>query len=76
MIGLLRPDAGEVRFDGRIVGDENVLELRRRMGYVIQEGGLFPHLSARDNVTLMARHLGQDRGRIEERLGRGATGSV
>ena len=68
MIGLLRPDAGRVRFDGQIVGEHNALELRRRMGYVIQEGGLFPHLSARDNVTLMARHLGQEKGRIEERL--------
>jgi osmoprotectant transport system ATP-binding protein len=51
MIGLLRPDAGEVRFDGQIVDDDNALELRRRMGYVIQEGGLFPHLSARWRVT-------------------------
>lgn len=68
MIGLVRPDAGEVRFDGQIVGDENSLEFRRRMGYVIQEGGLFPHLSARDNVTLLARHLGQEKGRIEARL--------
>ena len=70
MIGLLRPDAGEVRFDGQTVGDDNALELRRRMGYVIQEGGLFPHLSARENVTLMARHLGQEKARIEARLAR------
>ena len=45
-----------------------VLEVRRRLGYVIQDGGLFPHLSARDNVVLMARYLGWERGRIEDRL--------
>jgi len=33
--------------------------LRRRIGYVIQEGGLFPHLTARANILLMARHLGK-----------------
>ncbi len=38
------------------------------MGYVIQDGGLFPHLTARGNVTLMARHLGLERDRIEARL--------
>ena len=38
------------------------------MGYVIQEGGLFPHLSAGDNVTLMARYLKWDTHRIENRL--------
>jgi osmoprotectant transport system ATP-binding protein len=38
------------------------------MGYVIQEGGLFPHLSGRDNVALLARHLGWDRPRIDARL--------
>jgi osmoprotectant transport system ATP-binding protein len=35
--------------------------VRLRVGYVIQDGGLFPHLTARGNVTLMARHLGRDR---------------
>ncbi len=45
-----------------------MLEVRQRLGYVIQDGGLFPHLSARDNVTLMARYLGWDTGRIKNRL--------
>jgi osmoprotectant transport system ATP-binding protein len=36
---------------------DNILELRRRMGYVIQEGGLFPHLTARENILLLPRHL-------------------
>ena len=45
-----------------------MLEVRRRLGYVIQDGGLFPHLSARDNVILMARYLGWEAGRITKRL--------
>jgi osmoprotectant transport system ATP-binding protein len=57
MIGLIAPDTGAVRFDGEKFTDANALLLRRRMGYVIQEGGLFPHLTARANVALMARYL-------------------
>ena len=68
MICLIRPDAGTVSFDGRAVDDGDVLELRRHMGYVIQDGGLFPHLSARDNAALLARHLGWDEDRVEARL--------
>jgi len=56
-IGLLKPDQGTIRFDGTPVLPENINDIRRRTGYVIQEGGLFPHLSARGNVLLMARHL-------------------
>ena len=68
MIGLIRPDAGAVRFDGVALGPENIRAVRRRMGYVIQEGGLFPHLTARENVTLMARHLGWEPARLNARL--------
>jgi osmoprotectant transport system ATP-binding protein len=57
IVGLIQPTTGEVRFEGRVLMPENILELRRRMGYVIQEGGLFPHLTARDNILLLARHL-------------------
>jgi osmoprotectant transport system ATP-binding protein len=68
MIGLIQPDAGVVRFAGEPLTRENALSLRRRMGYVIQEGGLFPHLTARANVTLMARHLGRPEIDIAKRL--------
>src|ERR1035441_8135223 len=43
--------------------------LRRRIGYVIQDGGLFPHLTARGNAMLMAQHLGWPRDRIAARVG-------
>ena len=57
MIGLLMPTSGTIEFEGARVSERSILALRRRMGYVIQEGGLFPHLTAAQNVTLMARHL-------------------
>ena len=68
LMGLILPDAGRVYFQGTEVLPGTVLRLRRRMGYVIQEGGLFPHLSARSNVTLLAQYLKWDRARIEHRL--------
>src|SRR6184192_2496637 len=58
IIRLLDPDAGAVRFDDKEITAANISELRRRIGYVIQDGGLFPHLTARKNVLLMASHLG------------------
>ncbi len=67
-IGLTRPDRGEVRVGDAPLTDDNVLELRRRIGYVIQGGGLFPHLRARDNVALQARYLGWSNDRTAARL--------
>ncbi len=69
MIGLVRPDAGTVRFDDAPLGAGSALRAtRHRMGYVIQEGGLFPHLTARANAALLARHLGWDDARLAARL--------
>lgn len=68
IIRLIEPDAGEVRFDGTTVAASNVAALRRRVGYVIQEGGLFPHLTARRNVLLMANHLRWPADQMNRRL--------
>jgi len=57
VLGLTPPDGGEVWFEGEQLGPHNTLQSRTRMGYVVQDGGLFPHLTAEHNVTLMARHL-------------------
>lgn len=65
--GLLLPDAGAISFAGERLDQSNVQALRQRMGYVIQDGGLFPHLSAGDNVTLMARYIGWPTTRIAAR---------
>ncbi len=67
-VGLVAPDSGEVLFDGRRISPETVLSARRRMGYVIQDGGLFPHLTAEQNVLLMARHLGNPDSDSRKRL--------
>jgi osmoprotectant transport system ATP-binding protein len=68
MIGLVEPDAGYVAIAGTQLNPATILEVRHGLGYVIQDGGLFPHLSARDNVILMARYLRWDAGKIQKRL--------
>lgn len=68
MNGLILPDAGSILFKGIPVNQARALALRRRMGYVIQDGGLFPHLTARGNVALMARQLRWSSPRIETRV--------
>ena len=68
IIGLISPDTGEARIEGDALNPNNLILLRRKMGYVIQEGGLFPNLSARGNVSLMARYLGWDKNSIEGRI--------
>ena len=68
VIGLVGPSRGRVAVDGVELHASNVLELRRRIGYVIQSGGLFPHLSAVDNITLAARYLRRDAKWIDGRV--------
>jgi len=66
--GLIQPDSGSITLEGMDLTPENILQIRQRMGYVIQEGGLFPHLTVRDNVTVMARYLRRDPAWIDARL--------
>jgi len=66
--GLIQPDSGSITFEGTRLSSENILQIRQRMGYVIQEGGLFPHLTVRDNVAVMARYLRRDASWIDCRL--------
>src|SRR5436189_777648 len=68
IIRLIEPDSGSIEFDGKPVTPDNINPLRRRIGYVIQEGGLFPHLTARANVLLMARHIGKPQEETHNRL--------
>ena len=53
---LQTPDAGTVTVDGRALPEHDIQRLRRRMGYCVQHIGLFPHLTIRGNITLLA-HL-------------------
>lgn len=68
MIGIEVPDSGSVTIDGEKLTLQTALRLRHEMGYVIQDGGLFPHLTARGNIELMARELGWTKVRRSERL--------
>lgn len=66
--GLERPNTGRVVFEGEDLAVADLTGVRRRLGYVIQEGGLFPHLTVRANVTLAARCFGWSQDRRETRL--------
>ena len=68
IIGLIQTDAGTITIDGSPLVAKDLLHIRRQMGYVIQEGGLFPHLTAFKNVSLMAQYLGWQKDRIEYRV--------
>jgi len=64
---LVAPDAGRIRVEGEAAEAIAPHELRRRIGYVFQEIGLFPHLSVAENIGVTPRLLGWDRGRIAAR---------
>ena len=68
IVGLIAPDAGTIEFDGAPLHSGNITLLRQRMGYVIQDGGLFPHLTARANVLLMARHRQMPAAKMQNRI--------
>jgi osmoprotectant transport system ATP-binding protein len=68
IIRLIEPDSGSIEFDGKPIMPDNINALRRQIGYVIQEGGLFPHLTAGANVLLMARHIGKSEDETHNRL--------
>lgn len=66
--GLLMPVEGEVRISGRSTSKWDPIRLRRSIGYVIQDGGLFPHFTVERNIGLVPRIEGWDRPRIEARV--------
>src|SRR5437773_4216787 len=68
IIRLIEADSGWIEFDGEPMTSENIDQLRRRVGYVIQEGGLFPHLTACANVLLMARQIRKPEEEMDNRL--------
>ncbi|MGI9329575.1 MAG: ATP-binding cassette domain-containing protein [Gammaproteobacteria bacterium] len=68
LIGLVPPDTGTIEFNGVKLSPENYTRVRRQVGYVVQDSGLFPHLTARSNIELMARHLGWSDQRCETRI--------
>jgi osmoprotectant transport system ATP-binding protein len=69
LLGLWLPDEGEIAVDGVPVTAATRDDVLRRIGYVVQEGALYPHLTAAANVTLPARADGWAPARAAERLG-------
>lgn len=65
---LIEPTSGTIRVNGDDVTALDVQELRRRIGYVIQNAGLFPHYTVRKNVATVCRLLGWDKARITTRV--------
>jgi osmoprotectant transport system ATP-binding protein len=65
---LIEYDEGDIRIDGKSIHDYDVTELRRGIGYVIQNVGLFPHMSIADNIATVPRLLGWPRPRQRERV--------
>ena len=69
---LIEPTSGEILVQGRATVDWDAIELRRHIGYVLQEAGLFPHFTVAENVSLVLRLLNWEvskkRGRTEEML--------
>ena len=65
--GLVLPDSGSVRVQGRLLDYDHLPRVRRTMGYAVQGAGLFPHLTIRENVTLVARLEGWPASRIRDR---------
>jgi len=65
---LIEPTSGTITLDGEDVTRTDAVALRRRMGYVIQQIGLFPHQTVRTNVATVASLLGWDRKRTHDRV--------
>ncbi|OJV97216.1 MAG: hypothetical protein BGO39_19480 [Chloroflexi bacterium 54-19] len=65
---LYEPTSGEIRVGGTEIHRLKVTELRRKIGYVIQQVGLFPHMRINKNVGIVPKMLGWDKNRIEKRV--------
>ena len=64
----IEPTGGEVRIEGRPSGEWDAIELRRHIGYVLQDAGLFPHYTVEENVGLVPKLMNWKPNRIDERV--------
>ncbi len=64
---LIEPTSGEILIGGREVKNQDPIELRRGIGYVIQQVGLLPHLTVADNIAVVPRLLGWEKPRVRQR---------
>jgi len=68
LAGLIEPDSGSFEINKIKIDKNNINEIRKKLGYVIQEGGLFPHLTALENVSLAAKYFKLEEEKINERI--------
>ena len=68
LCGLQYPDEGHVLVDGLLLGPQHLFQIRKKLGYVIQDGGLFPHLTALENIKLVGAEAGLSQEQIEARI--------
>ena len=68
IVGLLKQDTGTITVDNELLSKSNLSSIRKRMGYVIQDGGLFPHLTGRENLSLMPSYNGWNEDKIYSRV--------
>lgn len=66
--GLLKADAGEILIDGQKISDSDLVQLRRHMGYVVQQIGLFPHMTIAENIAVVPKMLQWDQEKITQRV--------
>ena len=66
--GLIKPDSGRLEVFGDLVPEENIENFRRKIGYAVQGAGLFPHLSVKENIVLIARLVGWSSQDLDERF--------
>lgn len=64
---LIEPSSGSIYIDDKEISKMNVIDLRRNMGYVIQQTGLFPHMTIRDNIELIAKLEKKDKKEITKK---------
>lgn len=68
LLGLIRPSAGQVRYRGKDLAAMDQIALRREIGFMTQDGGLFPHLTIKENIALMPECLRWESQKIERRM--------
>lgn len=68
LAGLITPDSGHITVRGDQLNSDSLAAFRKRFGYVIQEGGLFPHMTAAKNASLLAQYEGWSEDKIEARI--------
>jgi osmoprotectant transport system ATP-binding protein len=68
IVGLAKSDSGKIAIDDQLLSDSNLSSVRKNIGYVIQDGGLFPHLTAYENLALMATYIGWSNENISKKI--------